>query len=165
MADIVTKSVADKPLQWLAVVGVVGVGGYFLFNKLNKSKEEKIQEKSETSDSPENPFSYNTFLAQKGIPDGASMLTWSSANSYAKQIYESLNTYFDDSEDVCIGAFKALSSKLKVAQVARNFYGIYKRDILEYLKAGNKTFGFGTGGLGESDYQQILTIVNNKPKY
>lgn len=165
MAGLIQKSVADKPLQWLGVIGVLGIGGYFLFNKLTKSKEEKIQEKSETSDSPDNPWSYNTFLGQKGVPVGTSMLNWSSANSYAKQIYDSLNTYFTDSEDVCIGAFKALSSKFKVAQVARNFYGLYKRDILEYLKTGNKTFSFGTGGLSESDYQQILTIVNNKPKF
>ena len=165
MADIVTKSVADKPLQWLAVVGIIGAGGYFLFKKVYKTKEEKIQEKSETSDSVDNPWSYNTFLAQKGIPDGASLLTWSQCNSYAKTIYDSLNTYFSDSEDVCIGAFKAIPSKLKVAQVCRNFYALYKRDILEYLKVGNKTFSFGTGGLGESDYQQILTIVNNNPKY
>jgi hypothetical protein len=165
MADVLTKSVADKPLQWLAVVGVIGAGGYFLFKKINKTPGEKLQEKSETTDSIDNPWSYNTFLAQKGIPDGASLLTWSQCNSFAKTIYDSLNTYFDDSEDVCIGAFKSIPSKLKVAQVCRNFYALYKRDILEYLKTGNKTFSFGTGGLSESDYQQVLTIVNNKPKF
>ena len=161
MAGDLTKSVIDKPLQWAGLVGVLGVGGYFLYKKFaNQSKE-----KAETSDSAENPWSYNTFLNQSGIPKTASMLSWSSANSYAKTIYDSLNTYFSDSEDICIGAFKSLTSKLKVAQVARNFYAIYKKDILEYLKQGNKTFSFGSGGLSDSDYEQILTIVKNKPKF
>jgi hypothetical protein len=164
MADIVTKSVADKPLQWLAVVGIIGAGGYFLFKKAYKSKSERLQESSETSVSTENPFSYDKFLSQS-IPDGTNLLTWNQANAYAKTIYDSLNTYFNDSEDVCIGTFKAIPSKVKVAQVCRNFYGLYKRDILEYLKKGNKTFDFGTGGLSDYSYQQILTIVNNKPKF
>jgi hypothetical protein len=164
MASIVTKSVADKPLQWLAVVGVVGVGGYLIFKKLYKSKEEKLQESSETSISTENAWSYDKFLSQS-VPDNTSLLTWSQANAFAKTIYDSLNTYFSDSTDICIGAFKAIPSKIKVAQVARNFYGLYKRDILEYLKNGNKTFDFGTGGLSDSEYNQVLTIVNNKPKF
>lgn len=164
MAGIVTKSVADKPLQWLAVVGVVGAGAYFLSKKLYKSKSEKLAESSETSVSIENPWSYDKFLSQS-IPDNTSMLTWSQANAFAKTIYDSLNTYFSDSTDICIGTFKAIPSKLKVAQVSRNFYALYKRDILEYLKKGNKTFDFGTGGVSDADYNQILTIVNNKPKF
>ena len=164
MAGIVTKSVADKPLQWLAVVGIVGVGAYLISKKLYKSKSERLAESSETSESIDNPWSYNKFLSQN-IPDGTSLLTWSQANSYAQTIYESLNTYFDDSEDICIGAFKSIPSKLKVAQVCRNFYLIYKKDILTYLKEGNKTFGFGSSGLSDADYNQILTIVNNKPKF
>jgi hypothetical protein len=164
MADIVTKSVADKPLQWLAVVGVIGVSGYFIFKKLYKSKEEKLQEVSETSVSEENPWSYDKFLSQE-IPVGTKLLTWSQSNAYAKTIYDSLNTYFSDSTDICIGAFKAIPSKINVAQVCRNFYAVYKRDILEYLKNGNKTFDFGTGGLSDSEYNQVLTIVNNKSKF
>jgi len=164
MASIVTKSVADKPLQWLAVVGVIGVGGYLIFKKLYKTKGEKLIESSETEISTDNAWSYDKFLSQN-VPDNTSLLTWSQANAFAKTIYDSLNTYFSDSTDITIGTFKAIPSKIKVAQVARNFYGLYKRDILEYLKNGNKTFDFGTGGVSDSEYQQILTIVNNKPKF
>ena len=81
------------------------------------------------------------------------------------QIYDSLNSYFSDSPDITIGVFNSLGSKLKVAQVCEKFYVIYKRDILEYLKNGNKTFDFGTGGLSNEDYNRILTIVSNKPKF
>ena len=164
MAGEVTKSVANKPLEWLAVVGILGVGGYFLFKKVFKSKGERLAEESETTVSAENPFSYDKFLSQS-IPDNTSLLTWSQANAYAKTIYDSLNTYFSDSEGICVGAFRTIPSKVKVAQVARNFYGLYKRDILEYIKNGNKTFDFGTGGLSEDSYNQVLTIVDKKPKF
>lgn len=164
MAGEVTKSVANKPLEWLAVVGILGVGGYFLFKKVFKSKGERLAEESETTISTENPFSYDKFLSQS-IPDNTSLLTWSQANAYAKTIYDSLNTYFSDSEGICVGAFRTIPSKVKVAQVARNFYGLYKRDILEYIKNGNKTFDFGTGGLSEDSYNQVLTIVDKKPKF
>jgi hypothetical protein len=160
MAGVITKSVADKPLQWLGVVAVLGGGAYLLYKKLGKSKEKK----TELTDSKENPFSYTTFLSQK-IPENTSLLTWSQANSYAKTIYDSLNTYFNDSEGICVGAFKTIPSKVKVAQVSRNFYALYKRDILEYLKNGNKTFDFGTGGVSSSKYSDILEMVKNKSKF
>ena len=63
------------------------------------------------------------------------------------------------------GVFSSLGSKIKVAQVCEKFYIIYKRDILQYLKSGNKSFDFGTGGLSDEDYQRVLTIVKNKPKF
>lgn len=164
VAGDITKSVAKNPYIWLPFIAVAGVGGYMLYRKVFKTKAEKLKQSSETDVSIENPFSYDKFLSQN-IPNGTSLLTWSSANAYAKQIYDSLNTYFDDSEDVCIGAFKAIPSKTNVAQVCKNFYLIYKKDILEYIKQGNKTFDFGSGGLSSSDYNQVLTIVKNKPKF
>ena len=71
---------------------------------------------------------------------------------------------FDDA-DIVIGIFSSLGSKVKVAQVAEKFFVIYGKDILQYLKKGNKTFDFGSGGLSDEDYNRILTIVNNKPKF
>jgi hypothetical protein len=76
-----------------------------------------------------------------------------------------LNTYFNDDEDITIGVFSSLSSKVKVAQVCKEFFDMYKKDILEFLKTGAKTFDFGTGGLSKEDYQRILTIVSKKPKF
>jgi hypothetical protein len=54
---------------------------------------------------------------------------------------------------------------VKVAQVCKEFFDMYKKDILEFLKTGSKTFDFGTGGLSKEDYQRILTIVSKKPKF
>jgi hypothetical protein len=164
MAKPIEKSIAERPLQWLLVTGVLGTGLYFLAKSLRPNREKRILEDAETDVSKDNPFSYTEFLSQT-IPAGTSLLKVETARGAAKQIYDSLNTYFDDNEDVCIGVFSSLSSKVKVAQVCKEFFNMYKKDILEYLKTGSKTFDFGTGGLSKEDYQRILTIVSKKPKF
>ena len=141
MAKAITQSVAEKPLQWLLIAGVLGTGAYFLVKKIAPSKIRKIVEGAETEVSADNPFSYAVFLKQ------------------------TLNTDAFDDADIVIGIFSSLGSKTKVAQVAEKFFVIYGKDILQYLKKGNKTFDFGTGGLSDEDYNRILTIVNNKPKF
>jgi hypothetical protein len=164
MAKPIEKSIAEKPLQWLLIAGALGTGAYFAFRKLIPSKAERILEDAETDVSESNPFSYTKFLSQT-IPAGTSLLKVATARANAKQIYDSLNTWFNDDEDITIGVFSSLSSKVKVAQVCKEFFDMYKRDILEYLKTGAKTFDFGTGGLSREDYQRILTIVSKKPKF
>lgn len=164
MAKAIEQSIADRPLQWLLVTGVLGTAAYFAFRNLIPEKGERILEDAETDVSKNNPFSYTEFLSQT-IPAGTSLLKVENARATAKQVYESLNTYFNDNEDIAIGVFSSLSSKVKVAQVCKEFYNMYKKDILEYLKTGAKTFDFGTGGLSKEDYQRILTIVSKKPKF
>ena len=164
MSKAIEQSVAEKPLQWLLIAGVVGTAGYLAYKQLRPSLTKRIIEGAELDVSEENPFSYSKFLSQK-IPIGTQLLTFNNAAQSAKQIYDSLNSYFNDSEDICIGVFNSLGSKTKVAQVCEKFYVIYKRDILQYLKTGNKTFDLGTGGLSDEDYQRVLTIVSNKPKF
>jgi len=164
MAKEITKSVAEKPLQWLLVAGVVGSAAYFAFRKLIPKGSEIITRNAELDVSENNPFSYNKFLSQT-IPANTPILTVAGSRAAAKQIYDSLNTFFDDDEDIAIGVFNSLSSKLKVAFMCKEFFTMYKKDILEYLKTGNKTFDFGTGGLSKEDYQRILTIVSKKDKF
>ena len=164
MAKAITQSVAEKPLQWLLIAGVLGTGAYFLVKKIAPSKIKKIVEGAETEVSADNPFSYAVFLKQN-IPTGTQLLSFNAAAQYAKKIYDSLNTYMFDDADIVIGIFSSLGSKVKVAQVAEKFFIIYGKDILQYLKKGNKTFDFGSGGLSDEDYNRILTIVNNKPKF
>jgi hypothetical protein len=163
MAKAIEQSIADRPLQWLLVTGVLSTGLYFLVKSL-PDREKRIVEGAETDVSKDNPFSYTEFLSQT-IPAGTSLLKVASARAAAKQIYDSLNTWFNDDEDITIGVFSSLSSKVKVAQVCKEFFDMYRKDILEFLKTGAKTFDFGTGGLSKEDYQRILTIVSKKPKF
>lgn len=168
MSNGILKIAENKPIQFgiasLILVGGLGVG-IAVLNKRSKNKKEKNQqEKTETDQTANNPFAYSVFLSQK-IPSGTPLLKVAIAQSASKQVYNSLNTYFSDSPDIAIGVFSSLGSKLKIAQVCQAFYNTYKRDILEFLKNGKKTFDFGTGGLSNDNYQRIITIVNNKPKF
>lgn len=160
----IVESISQKPLQWLVVGGVVAYFGSKFLGKLVKTGEERRTETAETSTSTENPFSFKAFLAQK-IPAGTKLLSASGAYQNAKQVHDALDVKFQEDEDIAIGVFTALPSKTQVAQVAQAFYNYYKKDILYYLKNGNKTFDFGTGGLSESEYARVIDNVSRKPKF
>ena len=160
----IADSIAQKPLQWLVVTGaVVYFGGKFIKNII-PSGENLRKEAAETSTSSDNPWSFKSFLAQK-VPVNTKMLPAASAYKEAKKIYDALNTYFVDDADIVIGAFASLPSKVQVAQVVQYFETFYKRNMLEYLKNGKKTFDFGTGGLSDEAYNRIIENVKRKPKF
>ena len=159
-----SESVAQKPLQWLVVAGaVIYFGGKFIKNVI-PSGENLRKGEAETATSIENPWSANTFLAQK-IPAGTKLLTSAGAFKEAKKIYDALNTYFVDEADIVVGVFAALPSKTQVAQVVKSFESFYKRNMLEFLKNGKKTFDFGTGGISDALYNRIIENVKRKPKF
>jgi hypothetical protein len=147
-------------------VTVIGGGGYAIYTlvkKLNEIKETKLKKDAETTTSADNPWSYTAFI--KALPVGTKLIRYATSSSLAKQVYDALNTYFDDDEDKVIQVFSSLESQAMVAQVAETFEKLYKRNILHYLQNGNKTFDLGTGGLSDEDYTKILENVKNKPKY
>ena len=160
----IADSIAQKPLQWLVVTGaVVYFGGKFI-KGIIPSGENLRKGEAETTTSADNPWSANAFLAQK-IPVGTNLLKSAAAYTEAKKVYDALNTYFVDDADIVVGVFAALPSKVKVAQVVQSFENYYKRNILEYLKDGKKTFDFGTGGLSSEAYNRIIENVRRKPKF
>lgn len=159
-----TESIAQKPIQWLIVGGAIVYFGSKAIGKLVKTGEERQQEFAETTTSVDNPWSAKAFLGQK-IPSGTKLLTAAKAYAEAKKVYDALNTYFVDDADIVIGVFAALPSKTQVAQVVQSFELYYKRNILEYLKDGKKTFDFGTGGLSQEAYNRIIENVKRKSKF
>ena len=160
----ISESISQKPLQWLVVAGVVVYFGQKFLGKAITTGAESRTTSAETSTSTENPFSFKAFLGQK-IPAGTKLLSASGAFQNAKQVYDALNVYLSEDEDIAIGVFTALPSKTQVAQVAQAFYNYYKKDILYYLKNGNKSIDFGTGGLSDSEYQRVIDNVTRKPKF
>lgn len=158
------ESVAQKPFQWLIVGGVIVYFGSKAIGKLIKTGAERQQEQAETTTSASNPWSFTAFLSQKNIPV-SSFMKAAGAYQQAKKIYDALNTYFFDDEDIVIGVFTALPNQVQVAQVAKSFSDYYKRDILDYLKNGKKTFGFGSGGISTEAYNRIIENVRRKPKF
>lgn len=160
-----SQSVAQKPIQWLVVGGVVAYVAYKLIDKAIVSGKEQAVITAETQSSASNPWQFSYFL-QKNIPKkDTQVLKAASAYNAAKQIYDELNSFFNDDDDVVIAVFSSLSSKYKVAQVAQAFNQYFKRDLLTYLKEGKKTIDFWTGGISDANYDKIITMVNKKPLY
>lgn len=160
-----SESIAQKPIQWLIVAGtVIYFGGKFI-KSIVPTGENLRKEEAETSTSPENPWSYKAFLSGNKIPAGTNLLTAAKAYEQAKKVYDALNTYFTDNADIVVGVFAALPSKVQVAQVVQAFDTYYKRDILQYMQEGKKTFDFGTGGISDALYNRIIENVKRKPKF
>ena len=160
----ISESIAQRPIQWLIVTGaVVYFGGKFI-KGIIPSGENLRKGAAETTTSADNPWSANAFMSQK-IPANTNLINSKGQAQKAKLIYDSLNTYFVDDADIVIGVFASLPSKVQVAQVVQYFENYYKRNMLEYLKNGKKTFDFGTGGLSQEAYNRILETVKRKPKF
>jgi hypothetical protein len=161
----ITESIAQRPIQWLIVAGaVIYFGGKFIKDAIPSGVNLR-KEEAETATSKDNPWSAVTFLNQPNIPATTKFLKADAAYKEAKKIYDALNTYFVDDADIVVGVFAALPSKLQVAQVVKSFEAYYKRNILEYLKSGKKTFDFGTGGISDALYNRIIENVKRKPKF
>jgi hypothetical protein len=160
-----SESIAQKPIQWLVVGGVIAYAVSKVVGKVVKTAGERSQEVAETSTTPENPWSYKSFLSGNKIPAGTNLLTAAKAYEQAKKVYDALNTYFTDNADIVVGVFTALPSKVQVAQVVQAFDTYYKRDILQYIQEGKKTFDFGTGGISDALYNRIIENVKRKPKF
>ena len=146
-------------------ISIVLLGGaaYGVSRIIKRAKEKSTTTKAELTTSEYNPFSPSSFF--KKVPAGTKLITRANALQYAKIIYDALGGHFFDDPDKVIYAFASLPSQTIVAQVVENFEATYKRNILEYLKNGNKTFDFGTGGLNDEQYNRILENVKRKPKY
>lgn len=162
--SILAQGASNKPIQF-AIAGLIVVGGgYLAYKHFKPTMGEKAVTNAETDVSKDNPFSFSQFLSQS-IPAGTPLLKVATAQANATQVYNALSGYFFDSPDMIIGLFNSYKNKAQVAMLAQAFYNGYKRDILEFLKKGNKTFDFGTGGLSTADYERILTIVSKKSKF
>lgn len=160
----ITESIAQKPIQWLVVGGAVLYFGSKAIGKLITTADERKKEEAETTTSSSNPWSATAFLNQK-IPVGTKLLTAAQAYTESTKVFKALDTFFVDDADIVVGVFAALPSQVQVAQVVKSFEAYYKRNILEYLKSGKKTFDFGTGGISAELYNRIIENVRRKPKF
>lgn len=158
----ISQSVAERPLQWLIVAGVLAYAASKVISKIGT--REKQQQGAETG-SFDNPWAFNNFLNWSKVPQGAKVLSYPEALSRARQVYNALDVVLYENEDIVVGVFTSLPTKLQVAQVAKAFYDNFGKDILTYMQSGNKTFNFWTGGIGADNYQRIIDNVNRKPKF
>ena len=160
----VGQSIADRPLQWLIVAGVVVYFGSKALKGLIKPAGEIRETTAETA-SEDNPFAFNNFLNWAKVPQGTRVLTYDEALKKAKDIYKALDVIAYENEDIVVGVFTSIPSKIQVAQVAKAFSDNFNKDILTYIKEGNKTLSFWTGGLSAANYQRVIDNVARKPKF
>lgn len=162
--ETIGESIAKRPLQWLIVVGALGWVASKALKGVVKTGSETRTEGAETA-SENNPFAFNNFLDWARVPANTKILSYQEALSRARQIYNALDVLAYENEDIVVGVFTSLPSKIQVAQVAKAFADNFGKDILTYIQQGNKTFDFWTGGLSTANYQRVIDNVARKPKY
>jgi len=163
----VGQSIADKPLQWLIVAGVVVYFGSKALKGLFKPASE-IRETSAETASEDNPWAFNNFLNWAKVPQGTRVLTYDEALKKATIVKNALEVVFVEDEDIAVGVFTSLPSKIQVAQVAKAFFDNFNKDILTYLKQGSPDVNFWrtfSRGLSSANYQRVIDNVARKPRF
>jgi hypothetical protein len=162
--ETIGESIAKRPLQWLIVGAAVAYVASKALKGVIKTGGETRTEGAETG-SENNPFAFNNFLDWSKVPANTKVLTYQDALARARQIYNALDVVAYENEDIVVGVFTSLPSKIQVAQVAKAFADNFGKDILTYIKDGNKTFNFWTSGLSDANYQRVIDNVARKPKF
>jgi hypothetical protein len=72
--------------------------------------------------------------------------------SYAKKLYNAKGIFNDD-EDTVYGVFRSLQSKTQVSLIAKAFFGLYAKDLKNYLQPPN-------GFLSSSEWNQVVSITS-----
>jgi hypothetical protein len=72
--------------------------------------------------------------------------------SYAKKLYNAKGIFNDNEADV-YGVFRALQSKTQVSLIAKAFFGLYGKDLKNYLQPS-------TGFLNESEWNEVVNIIS-----
>lgn len=94
---------------------------------LIRKRIEEEAARANTSSSPWSPDYY------KSSPQGSHLITRAVANDLAKQIWDSVGTFYDDPESG-YSALKQLSYKTQISWLADVFNMNYKRDLFSWLK-------------------------------
>jgi len=104
------------------------------------------------------PFDMNYLTdVQKWVaPKGIQILDDTSAKKFAKVVKEAKGTFNDDEEAVKNVFGKKLRDKSQVASLSKAFYGLYKKDMWQYLNSF----------LSQSEMKEYVTkYVNRLPNY
>ena len=144
----------------------IAAGAYFLvlrpiLQKLGiaKTAADQTVEAQQTLPNDQNPFS-PVFWKRGGA--STMLLKVSEARALAKQIYDAMG-YFSDNEAGVFSAFRKLKTQSQVSFLAEQFQQVYKIDLLQYLSKGKGVLP--QAGLNNTELNQIISIVNNLPKY
>lgn len=142
------------------IIAGIAVGGYLVVRKLLVSLglaggkgEKEVKNELQDPGSPWKPAYWKKV--------GGTVLTRSTADYYAKKIYDALNWYADDTAKVN-GVFAELTTKSQVSFLADVFNQKYNADLLSYLQEGSDTFPWN--GLSDDELLKITNLVDRLPK-
>jgi hypothetical protein len=95
----------------------------------------------------------------KNAPPGAMLLTQSSADALAAQIWDSTGIFTSDIEQV-FGAIKQLSAQSQLSFIADRFNALYNQDLFSWI-----TLQYTKMGTPDPELQNIIDYVNSLSKY
>ena len=125
-----------------------------------KTAEDILVENQGNLPNSSNPFS-SAFYKYGGA--GTKLLTVSTADTYAKRIYNALG-YFGDDEAAKYSVFRSLKTQSQVSFLAERFRIVYGTDLLEFLKRGKSNWNYANG-LNSDELATVINIVNKLPKF
>lgn len=128
------------------------IAGNKLFQKLGivKDKEALEADAANAQLESENYFDPAYYEERKKLYTVLSLSDGGVA--YAKKIYNAKG-YFNDDEDTVYGVFRSLQSKTQVSLVAKAFFGLYGKDLKNYLQPPN-------GFLNQDEWNQVVSICS-----
>lgn len=117
---------------------------------LSDDKDDTAQKEALVAMQNDNYFDPNYFNKQSG----ALILTVSTAQAYAKILYDADHIINDD-EAAVYGVFQNLKTKSQVSFLAYVFFNMYKKSLLGYLSAF----------LDQAEMANVAKICNRLPAY
>jgi hypothetical protein len=131
---------------------LVYLAGNKIFQKLGivKSAEDILASQATTQLDKENYFDPAYYEDRKKIYTVLSLED--KGVSYAKKLYNAKGIFNDNEADV-YGVFRALQSKTQVSLIAKAFFGLYGKDLKNYLQPS-------TGFLNDSEWQEVVNICS-----
>jgi len=149
----------DKTDKQIIAIGAgVGLLYFGLLNPLLKWLGLKDdQETTGLDDAAKDPSSFWTINFWKSVP-GAQILTRSSAENLARQLYDSFGWYNDD-EEQAKATIKSLKYQTQLSYLSDIFYQIYSQDLLTFLRGGLYPFD----RLSDADVYELNSFIKKLP--
>lgn len=122
-----------------------------------KQFNEAVSKAKEDSAKAGSPWNVNFY---KQAPAGAKLLTVSSADALARQLWNAQGLFNDD-EAAAVNAFKQLSAKSQVSFLCERFSILYGKDLFTWLTKWMQSY---IGG-ADPELKYITDYVNSLPNY
>ena len=152
-------------------LGILALAYFGVINPLlkkigiKKTEEEKQEDvnikEAETGGASSNPFDPNFW---KSGPERL-LLTTAEVTKRADAIWNcsAPNYFYQDNEACIMGAITTLKTQTQVSYLSDFFQKKYQVSLIKFLKTGRTSAPWA--GLSDSELNEVIANVKNKPKY